>query len=311
MIWHAGCFAAVRPMTSVLPQRAFGSTGLSVSVLGFGAGQIGTDQLTDREVDRLLHDVLDCGVNLIDTARSYGRSEERLGRFLRGRQRDSVVLSTKVGYGIDGVEDWTGACVTAGIEEALRRLATDCIDIVHLHSCPRDVLQRGDVVQALIDAKLAGKLRVAAYSGDNEDLRFAIDLGAFDAIQTSLNVCDQRAADYHVPMAVERGMGVIAKRPVANAPWRFAERPAGNECEFYWDRWHELRIDPAPFDWQELALRFAVWFPGVHSAIVGTSRAEHLRENVEIAARGPLPGTHTDAIRYAFDTRGLFWEGRI
>lgn len=96
-----------------LAPRPFGTTGLSVSPLGLGAGEIGDPALDDREVEALLRAAVELGVTLIDTARSYGRSEERIGRFL-APVRDQVVLSTKVGYGVDGVPDWTGECIRRG-----------------------------------------------------------------------------------------------------------------------------------------------------------------------------------------------------
>src|SRR5512140_2620775 len=236
---------------SQLPVRPFGRTGLSVSALGLGAGEIGAATLDEIEVEALLRTAIDCGVTLIDTARSYGLSEERIGRFL-APVRDAAVLSTKVGYGVDGVADWTGECVRLGIDRALGKLATDRIDIVHLHSCPTDVLERGDVVAALLDAKRAGKIRCAAYSGDNDPLAFAAASGQFDSLQLSWSLCDQHAAAV-IERAHQAGLGVIAKRPLANAPWRFDDRPVGQEAEPYWVRWRELQIDRGELPWDELA----------------------------------------------------------
>ena len=282
--------------------RPFGRTGLTVPILGFGAGHVGDPALPEAEVGRLLHGALDLGVTLIDTARSYGLSEERIGRHLAGR-RDEFVLSTKVGYGIPGYDDWTFPVIAAGVDAALGRLRTDGIDVVHLHSCPLAVLERGEVVAALQAAVAAGKVRVAAYSGDNAPLAWAIESGAFGSVETAI----ERA----LPAAGERGLGVIAKRPAANAPWRFAERPAATDIALYWERWRALGLDPGPYDWTELALRFAAWQDGVHCAIVGTSRLEHLRQNVEQVAKGPLPAATTAAIRAAFRTHGAGWEGQI
>lgn len=287
--------------------RPFGRTGLTVPVLGFGAGHVGDPSLDEAEVGRLLHGALDLGVTLIDTARSYGLSEERIGRHLAGR-RDEFVLSTKVGYGIPGYHDWTGPVIAAGVDAALGRLRTDRIDIVHLHSCPLDVLERGEVVAALQATVAAGKVRVAAYSGDNAPLEWAIASGAFGSIETSVNLVDQRAIERALPAARDRGLGVIAKRPAANAPWRFADRPAATDVALYWDRWRAFGLDPDPYDWTELSLRFAAWQDGVHCAIVGTSRLEHLRRNVEQIAKGPLPAEMAAAIRAAFRAE---WEGQI
>lgn len=298
----------------MLAPRAFGNTGLLVSPLGLGAGELGDDALDDRAAEALLRAALELGMTLIDTARSYGRSEERIGRFA-GPVRDQVVLSTKVGYGIDGVPDWTGECVRRGVDRALGLLATDRIDIVHLHSCPVDVLARGEVIEALHDAKRAGKLRCVAYSGDNDALAWAADSGHFDALQLSWSVCDQHAAPV-IARASKAGLGVIAKRPLANAPWRFAERPVGHEAELYWERWQKLdlqRVDGAheALPWDELAARFAAHAPGISVAIAGTRSIDHLRHNASLVVRGALPLTQVVAIRSRFDAVGAGWPSRI
>lgn len=304
-----------------LALRPFGTTGLSVSALGLGAGEIGDPALDDREVEALVRAAVELGVTLFDTARSYGRSEERLGRFL-APVRDRVVLSTKVGYGIDGVPDWTGECVRRGVDRALGQLATDRIDIVHLHSCPADVLARGDAIDALIDARRAGKIRCAAYSGDNDALDWAAASGRFDSLQLSWNLCDQRAAAV-IERAHAAGLGVIAKRPLANAPWRFAERPTGHEAELYWERWQALGIDSGQMvwpgqpgwagalGWDELAARFAAHTPGVSSAITGTRSLAHLAHNAELVKRGALPPAVFAAVRARWRVVGADWPARI
>ena len=293
-----------------MERRPFGRTGLTVPSLGFGAGHVGDPALDEAEVGRLLHGALDLGVTLIDTARSYGLSEERIGRHLAGR-RDEFVLSTKLGYGIPGYEDWTGPMITAGVDAALGRLRTDRIDVAHFHSCPLEVLERGEVIAALHEAVAAGKVRVAAYSGDNAPLDWAIASGAFGSVETSVNLVDQRAIERSLPVARERGLGAIAKRPAANAPWRFAERPEAPDIALYWERWRALGLDPGPYDWTELALRFTAYQEGVHCAIVGTSRLEHLRHNVEQVEKGPLPAETVAAIRDSFRAQGAGWEGQI
>lgn len=174
--------------------RPYGTTGIQLPVLGLGAIQVGDEQLDEQEAANLLHAAIDAGVALIDTAPSYGISEQRIGRHLASR-RDDFVLSTKLGYGVPGVEEWTGACITAGVEQALRIMQTDRIDIAHLHSCPYTVLERGDVIDALERAKRDGKVRAIAYSGENEDLAWAVNCGRFDGFMASLNLFDQRVID--------------------------------------------------------------------------------------------------------------------
>ena len=293
-----------------MEHRPFGDTGLRVPIMGFGAGHIGDPGLGEDEVGRLLGRVVDAGMTLIDTARSYGASEARIGRHL-GHRRAEIVLSTKVGYGVEGVDDWTGRAVTEGIDEALVTMRTDWLDIVHLHSCPAEVLRGGEVVEALCGAVEAGKVRVAAYSGENAPLGVALGGGRFGAIQTSVNLCDQRGLDDQVAAAAARGMGVIAKRPMANAPWRFEARPQAHDLGIYWDRFVAMGLDPGDLPWGELALRFAAFCPGVSTCIVGTHDPSHLAENLAALARGPLEEDTVEAIRAAFAASGADWAGVI
>jgi aryl-alcohol dehydrogenase-like predicted oxidoreductase len=292
-----------------IERRAYGRTGLVVSALGLGAGQLGDARLTEAEAEALLLGALDAGVSLLDTAPSYGLSEPRIGRIL-GARRGEAVISTKLGYGVEGVPDWTGPCITAGVDQALRILRTDHLDIAHLHSCPRAVLEAGEVVDALVRARESGKVRAIAYSGENEDLAYALESGRFDGLMASLNPFEQRVADRILPRL--DGRGFIAKRPVANHPWRFEARPVGDYCEPYWLRMQAMGLAPPEgMGWGEFALRFTLSVPGVASAIVGTSRLAHLRENVAWAARGPLPAEVIAAWAERFRDRDDGWTGQV
>lgn len=293
-----------------LPLRTLGRSGLRVSALGLGAAQLGRDDVSERDAERIVATALERGVNLFDTARSYGLSEERLGRALRGR-RDAAVIATKGGYGIDGVAEWTGPCITAGVDAALARLATDRIDVFFLHSCPVDVLARGDVIEALGRCVDSGKVRAAGYSGENEALAWAVRSGRFHVIETSVNLCDQRGLDGAVREAAEKGLGVIAKRPLANAAWRFAERPVGDYAEVYWERLRAMRLDPSPLAWDELALRFAAYAPGVTACLAGTASAEHFARNVDLVLRGALDASMMARAREAFRAHDTNWLGQV
>lgn len=205
-------------------KRKFGNTGIEVSLLGFGAGHIGNDNRDEKDIEWFLNEILDLGINLVDTARAYGLSEQRIGKFISHRRKE-FILSTKVGYDVEWKPDWTYDSVSGGVDQALKILKTDYIDIVHLHSCSKEILENGDVILALEHAKQAGKIRIMAYSGENEALDYAIETGHFDSIQTSVNICDQRGINRYLPKAVDSGLGVIAKRPIANAPWRHTNPP--------------------------------------------------------------------------------------
>jgi aryl-alcohol dehydrogenase-like predicted oxidoreductase len=126
-----------------------------------------------------------------------------------------------------------------------------------------------------------------------------------------VNLFDQRCLEQILPIAQERGMGVIAKRPNANAPWRFAERPAGDYCEEYWMRWKAMAIETKDMDWQELALRFTAHAPAISSAIVGTKSIEHMLQNMKLVDRGPLPAQRFEFLRQTFRQHGDNWEGQI
>lgn len=291
-------------------RRDFGRSGLQVSALGLGAGQIGSETLAERDAARLLHQALDLGITLIDTARGYGLSEERIGRHLKDR-RHEFVLSSKGGYGADGAPDWTPAAIGLGIEQALRRLDSDVIDIFHLHSCPLDVLRQDDLLAALQHAREQGLIRVAAYSGENEALRWAVSSGQFGSVQTSVNIADQWSARHVLDTAREQGLGVIAKRPIANAAWQYPERPVGQYAETYWQRLREMQLDPAELSWDEFALRFSAFTPGVDSVIVGTANPERLARNVTSLSRGPLSTAVQTDIRERFERHGAHWGGEV
>ena len=290
--------------------RELGATGLTVSALGFGAGHIDGSVLRDTEARQLLDDVLALGITFIDTARGYGESEERLGRYLRGR-RDAVVLSTKVGYAVPGEQDWTAGAVRGGVERALRVLDTDVLDVVFLHSCDLAILERGDAVAALLACQDAGKVRVAGYSGENAELRWAVDSGAFGAVQTSVNLADQASLHDVLPRAAALGVGVVAKRPIANAAWRHQHRPTGVYGETYWERLRTMGTQPQMDDWISTALRFSAFTPGVDTAILGTSKPQHLHEAVAVLPKGPLPQAERQRWEAAFIPFCQQWPGEV
>jgi len=290
-------------------ERAFGSTGLRVSPIGLGAGGIGGDDVGEEQVEELLCGALDLGVTLIDTARSYGLAEERIGRYLAHR-RSEFVLSTKGGYGVDIVQDWTHAAVVRGIERALTTMKTDMIDVFFLHSCPEDVALREDILEALERARDAGKIKVAGYSGEGMALGATVRSTHFGAAQCSVNLFDQKNLDAVIPSAEARGIGVIAKRPLANAVWQLRGWPDDEHAE-YWQRMNAMQLSVASWDWLDVAVRWSAFAPGVSSAIIGTSRLDHLEEAVRAAENGDLPANRRNQIATAFAAKDRGWGGKI
>lgn len=287
--------------------RPLGQTGLNVSAVGFGAMHF--DGLADEAaVGALLNGVLDLGITLIDTARGYGRSEERIGQHLAHR-RQEFVLSTKFGYGVDGVPDWTYPCIVQGVERALRLMRTEVIDIGHLHSCPLHILERGEVSEALADCVKAGKLRVAAYSGENAELAHALADGRFASVQASLSLCDRANAPL---LAGEHRKGVLVKRALAALAWTRPQRP-DDHCEGqYWDRWQAMALTDLGLPWPEIALRWAVHQPGVSSLLLGSQRIANLRAGIAAVARGPLPADVLAQLDAAWQRAGgAGWAGIV
>ncbi len=293
----------------LLEKRNFGNSGLKVFPLGFGAGHIGSNEQGEAEISKLLNSVLDIGINFIDTARGYGASEERIGKFISHR-RSEYILSTKIGYSVPGYNDWTYDCIIAGVDLALQTLRTDYLDVVHLHSCPIGTLEYGEVISALQKTVEAGKVRIAGYSGENNELSFSIHSGKFGAVETSINIFDQRNLDYNLIEAKRRGIGVVAKRPVGNIPWQFKDRPFGKYAEEYWLRMKKMNLDYGE-NWLDAALRFTAFTEGVDTLIVGTSNIEHLKNNLRILNSGPLPEEIYSSIRNAFKENDDNWSGQI
>jgi aryl-alcohol dehydrogenase-like predicted oxidoreductase len=165
------------------------------------------------------------------------------------------------------------------------------------------------VVIALERAVAAGKVRIAAYSGDNEALRWAIESGRFGVVQCSVNLADQRALDAAIPQAVRAGIGVLAKRPLANAAWRERDQPAAPDRAAYWHRLRTMELPPPGAVPAEHALRFVLAQP-VSSVLVGTTSLAHLAAAVETAARGPDLEAAEHA-RAAFRRCDQGWDGII
>jgi aryl-alcohol dehydrogenase-like predicted oxidoreductase len=275
-------------------------------VIGLGAMQLGEPGVSDAAAANLLCLARDLGVTLIDTARAYGESERRIGDFLRWH-RDQMLVSTKVGYGIPGVPDWTPEAVLQGVDAACRRLGSEVLDIVHLHSCDRHALEHGGVAEALGQKVREGKVRCAAYSGENEALQYAVASGSFSVVQASVSPWDQASLEGALAAAAGRGLGVLAKRPLATAPWR----ETGAE-PVYRERFSSLAGSLGEVeDWAKLALRFSAFAGPVSCCLVGTANPPHLEAAVAAVGKGPLAPEVQQSIRTAWRSQGADWPGII
>lgn len=283
-----------------MEKRQLGKTGMRVTALGYGGAEIGFQGESEETVARLLGSALDAGLNVIDTAECYGSSEELIGKAVAARRKD-YYLFTKCGHssGLD-LPNWDLQMLEQSIERSLKRLQTDCVDLIQLHTCSEEMLRQGDVIAVVQKARDAGKTRYIGYSGDSKAALYAVQCGAFDTLQTSVNIADQECIDLTLPVAAQNGVGVIAKRPIANAAWKTGQKPENSYVHTYWDRLQELDYDFLKGDLNAsiaTALRFTLTAPGVGTAIVGTANPERWQQNAALAEQGLLPQAEFEAIR--------------
>ena len=301
----------------------FGRTGLKVSRIAFGAGPIGYLDSTQDQAGKVLNLLLDRGVNVIDTAAAYRGSEELIGKAV-GHRRNDFVLISKCGRKVDGVEgeDWSARVVTETVDRSLRRLGTDHLDVMLLHSCNQEVLEKGEALGALLRAKEAGKIRFAGYSGDNEAATFAVSLAGVDVLMCSANLCDQANLEGALSTEAQAETGVILKRSVANGAWKPLDAQMGIYRDYvkpYMERFKAMGLKPQNLgfsgeaDWMEIALRFTLALGSAHVVSIGTTNPVNAEANLRILAKGPLEPGAVEKIRRAFQEAqgrlGTPWPG--
>jgi aryl-alcohol dehydrogenase-like predicted oxidoreductase len=289
-----------------IEKRTLGRTGVQVSVLGYGAmelrGQPHGPQIADDEAGRLLNAVLDSGIDLIDTSIDYGRSEELIGRYLSPR-REEFFLASKCGCLLEPPaggtppfpHDFSAGNIRGGVEQSLRRLGTDRLDLVQVHASPsRAQLEADDAIGTLQTLKDEGKIRFLGMSGTLPHLPDHIAMGVFDVFQIPYSAVQREHEDL-ITAAADAGAGTLIRGgaarggPAEDKEWRqnVIGLPEGEGQR----RWRESGVDGLLDGMSriEFVLRFTLSHPHLSSTIVGTSSVDHLRSNVAIAERGPLP----------------------
>ncbi|HLF71862.1 MAG TPA: aldo/keto reductase [Dehalococcoidia bacterium] len=293
-----------------LPKRKLGRTDLEVSVLSYGTADLGRGRLrrrrqSEERAGRILNAVLDSGINLIDTSIDYVAAEERIGRYISHR-RAEYYLATKCGCKAGWGPWWrtripkvryphvfTRENVIAGVEQSLRRLRTDYVDLVALHHPPaRAELEASGVIEALVDLKQQGKVRWIGSSARLPELPGHIAMGVFDVFQVPYSAL-HRENEPLLTAAAQSGAGVIIRSPlVRGAPndWLHAPAYIFSRAEVV-RRWRDARLDDLLDGAGTVAfmLRFALSHPDMDTALFGTLNPEHLRANLETLAKGPLP----------------------
>jgi len=261
----------------------------------------GVRVVSDRDAETCLNAVLDAGINLIDTAPDYGIAEERIGRFISHR-RDEFFLATKCGCSYIQHEDslelshhWTREVVQKNLEESLRRLRTDVIDLLQFHGGTARELEEAGLIDLLREFRDAGKIRFLGSSNSIPELSDLILLNVFDVFQVPYS-CLAPEHDALIRQAAATGAGIILRGGIAQGgPDAEIQRPKLN------DIWFAARLDellPEEMNRAEFILRYTLGHPDCHTVIVGTCHPDHLQENVTAAGRGPLPDDiHSEVTR--------------
>jgi aryl-alcohol dehydrogenase-like predicted oxidoreductase len=301
--------------------RPLGRTGHDVTILSYGAmelrGEPRGPAVSDAAAEHILNTVLDSGINLIDTSIDYGHSEELIGKFLAHR-RDEFFLTSKCGCPLESTSadpsvrpphDFSSENVRAGVEQSLRRLKTDHLDLVQVHMSPsREVIESEGTVPTLLDLQSEGKVRFVGISGTIPHLSDHLAMGVFDVFQIPYSVIQREHEDLIVE-ASEAGAGTLIRggaargAPSPEKSWstgRPGRNDRGSEAQ---SRWESAELDEflGGTDRMELTLRFTLSHPGLSTTIVGTRNPDHLKANVAAAEKGPLPADLYDAVRTRLD----------
>jgi len=288
--------------------RTLGGTGADVTILGYGAmelrGRPRGPEIADEDAGRLLNAVLDGGINLIDTSPDYGRSEELIGTFI-GHRRAEFFLASKCGCPIEFPadapppypHDYSPENVRADVEQSLRRLRTDYLDLVQVHMSPsKATLEENHTVETLKDLQAEGKLRFVGMSGILPNLPEHVAMRVFDVFQIPYSAV-QRDHEDLITQAAGAGAGTFirggAARGAASQDKNWQARPLGQDPGVGQRNWEASGIADllaeAGMSNMEFVLRFTLSHPGLSTTIVGTANPVHLASNIAIAERGPLP----------------------
>lgn len=298
--------------------RSLGTTGLRVSILGFGAATLGNEfgENDPGEGERALHAAVDKGINFFDVAPYYGRTlaETRLGHALKGR-RHEVILATKCArYDVERF-DFSAERVTRSIEESLARLQTDYVDIFHVHDVEFGSGAQiiSETIPALRRIQQSGKARFIGITGLS--LTMLRNIAAAAPVDCILSYCRYNLLNTDLdtiltPFAKQRGIGLISASPLHMRVLTDIGPPA----------WH-----PAPtvireagrliaglcrargVNVSDIALQFAVRHPYVASTLNGFSNVREVEQNIKAIEQQPDPGLLREIAAVAAPVRGLMW----
>jgi aryl-alcohol dehydrogenase-like predicted oxidoreductase len=295
--------------------HTLGNSGLKISEIGLGCGgKFGFPETSEKQVLEVTEAALDMGVNFLDTGSNYGLglSETRIGKLLKHRRKD-FILATKCGSRLVVEEhkeptvtrDFTYDGILSSIQDSLKRLQTDYVDLIQFHTATEKALEKGgEALAALKEAQKRGYARFLGASCDGERALQAIALGELCSIQISYNVATQDPEEKVLPAALEAGMGVIVKEPVANAFFMGIPKPGADNAWQHpgWERCQRLTFlqqvtAPKPV---QAALKYVLSHRAVTTAIVSTVTMAHLKDNVATVELPALEPALIKKIKEAF-----------
>lgn len=302
-------------MSTHLPTATLGRTGLKVTRLSYGAMEVRGSRIwngrpvTEEQAETILNAVLDQGINFIDTANDYGRSEEFIGKYLAHR-RGEFYLATKCGctvvYKDEHTDDtphvWTHDNLFRGLHESLKRMKTDYVDVMQLHNPPVDEAERNHLVEALQEMRQQGKVRFIGISTTLPHLPTYLGWGVFDTFQIPYSALERDHEDW-ISRSAEAGIGTIIRGGVARG-----EVGVGLGNESRWTKFEEAGLDEFREQGESrtaFLLRYTLTHPHVDTTIVGTLYPDHLQENIAAAQRGPLSAEVYAQVKQRLDRAGV------
>ncbi|RTE10695.1 aldo/keto reductase [Paenibacillus whitsoniae] len=294
----------------------FGRTGLRVSKLGLGGAPLGGvfGPADEHEIEKMIHEAIDGGINFIDTAPSYGRgeSERRLGQALAGGRRNDIILASKaVGPG----ESFDYDNTIRSVESSLARLQTDWIDLLQIHDAEQVPYETvvNETLPALEKLRKDGKIRYIGISTRILPLlkRF-VELDRFDSIQfyTRYMLIDHTAKDELLPLTQEKGIGVINGSVLglgllADTPAAFLRPPIVEEAARRMAQLQFLR-KTEPHGLVEPGMRFSLTQPAIHVTLTGATTCEKLRANMTYCDGRGLEPDELSRVYTLFQGQNLF-----
>lgn len=291
--------------------RRLGRTGFNVSEISLGTVEIGMPYgiaengnvavPDESSAGRLLNHALDIGVNFIDTARAYGESEAIIGRALQNRRQEYFLTSKVVSpHGQSSEVAQVRDLTTASVQESLRLLQTDYIDLMMIHCRATEILPDQTVFETLLGFKEAGHIRKIGASVYGEEAPLAaINHGGFDCLQIAYSVLDRRLESRVFPLAEDMDVGLVARSVLLKGALsdRYRHLPAALAGLKTRVQQLETLASRQDMTLPELAYRYVISQKMPQTALVGTASIEELEQVIRFAESGPLSDDQITALR--------------